>query len=325
MSRLKLEPIPVDPVSQAKLFLRTLTAGAPADKFMEFRLFSGGKLVDRWWPEAATISSHAQQAVERSAHADVFVGVLPRDQQGVGGKEGVTTGRMLWADCDSTSALEAVMTFSPAPPLVVESSPGHAHCYWMLAKHAPVKEIEDGNARLVEALGADPKCREAARILRVPGTFNHKAAYGQPAPVRIVRYEPTRAMPLEVIVGGLHLPAAEPRPERRSFTRPDHPVGDDLYSVLKGFTAEEYVTSLTGRQAIGNHVHCPFHADGRERTPSLHIRGTNDTLWHCFGCDQGGDIFKFAALLYGMSTDRDFPALMKRLRFDLLASVGMAA
>ena len=66
---------------------------------------------------------------------------------------------------------------------------------------------------------------------------------------------------------------------------------------------QEYVPlRQRGREFWGN---CPFHG---EKTPSFHVRPQTQT-WHCFGCNQGGDVFKFLML----KEQFDFPEAVRYL------------
>lgn len=58
----------------------------------------------------------------------------------------------------------------------------------------------------------------------------------------------------------------------------------------------EHVT-LKGAGAGSMKGLCPFHD---ERTPSFHVR-PGLGLWHCFGCDEGGDVFSFVQKLNHLS------------------------
>lgn len=59
-------------------------------------------------------------------------------------------------------------------------------------------------------------------------------------------------------------------------------------------------------------IRCPFHDD---QNPSLGwFERDGGWCWHCFSCPAGGDVFSFAAKLWGIT---DFAALCERLGRDL--------
>ena len=45
---------------------------------------------------------------------------------------------------------------------------------------------------------------------------------------------------------------------------------------------------------------CPFHG---EKTPSFHVIPSTQ-VWHCFGCDQGGDAFTYVMMRESLSFSR---------------------
>jgi hypothetical protein len=92
---------------------------------------------------------------------------------------------------------------------------------------------------------------------------------------------------------------------------------DDLRTV----DAVDYIYRLSGREANrAGFLRCPFHNDGRERTPSLRASGP---LWACHACNplpgkavMGGNIYDFAGLLWGFAVPlrgADFAEVEARL------------
>jgi len=78
--------------------------------------------------------------------------------------------RVVHADMDGVP-----LETCPIPPtIVVESSPGHFHAYWVLDRYLQPAEAVDLNRRLARATGADPAAIDAVRLFRVPGTHNRK-------------------------------------------------------------------------------------------------------------------------------------------------------
>ncbi len=64
----------------------------------------------------------------------------------------------------------------------------------------------------------------------------------------------------------------------------------DIVSVV----AEYVVLKQRGSEFWGC---CPFH---NEKTPSFHVVSQTQR-WHCFGCGEGGDVFKFLAKIEGLT------------------------
>jgi hypothetical protein len=117
----------------------------------------------------------------------------------------------LWADVDAKlwarepdpkgAALAAIAAFPLRPTAVVDSGGGYQP-YWALDRPflfdtgADRERFERVNAALARALCGPERrpdsVQDVARVLRLPGTLNHKPAYGAPRPVRVVWCEPTR-------------------------------------------------------------------------------------------------------------------------------------
>ena len=217
---------------QAEIFLRALFPDGAG--FVELRAFPRGKrgaVVQRWhWREdAAALLADAAPLVP--GH-DVYVGVAMRRERGAGGKDGVVSTAVLWADLDvgasadghkipgkhatKEAALATLGGLAVPPTLVVDSGGGY-HAYWELAEPLPLGTpgeqdvAEAALRRLCAAVDGDDKVCEVARILRLPGSRNQKT---DPArPVTVLRHDRTREVDLEELLEEL---PPDPGPRSRS-------------------------------------------------------------------------------------------------------------
>jgi hypothetical protein len=294
----------------AELFLGTLAACAPPRSLLEVRYRVEDAQLARFFmgihaPNAARIITQIGQ------RTDVYVGCAPRIRRS-GGRDDIAPIALLWADCDGPDVVAALHAFPFPPSIIIRSGTAtNEHGFWALTSALTLYELEDANRRLALELGADPKCVDGARILRVPKTFNFKN--GARRPVRLLRYTPARYRPTELLAA---LPSAPPTPPVRDPKPPQSPrrTDDPLLRIAPG----DYVRVLTHREPGRDHkIVCPLHP---EKKPSFHVYPTAERGWTCFGCPTptskplGGDIYKLASLLWGIPTSgRDFIELRDRL------------
>jgi hypothetical protein len=290
----------------ATRFLAALAGTAGRGELLElrYRLEDGqrmGQLFDR--PDR--LRGLATRAIVLGRRTDVYVGCAPRTRRH-GGRDAVERAFVLWADCDGEDAVAALVSFDPAPAIVIASgTASNCHAYWPLTEPLPRDEVERANRRLAHALGADPASADCARIQRVTGTLSWK--HDPLAPVDPIRLDPDRRVNAADVVGGL---ADPPVPARATFT-PTEPRGND---PLLAIAPDVYVSRMLGVEVPRHRkVPCPFHAD---RHASMHVYETAERGWYCFGaCRRGGTIYDLAAPLYGYTArGEDFLRLRDELR-----------
>lgn len=309
------------PQADARRLLLGAIAGCgrePASSFLELRFRRPGEpMRQAFYPcrDVATVS--ARGAILAADH-DVYINTSPLTQR-FGGASAIARKWVLAVDLDRDDARERLAAFSPWPSIVVTTGTGgHAHAYWPLQEALTPEHAVRATRRLAHHLGADLAATDAARILRPPGTSNHKRT--PPAPVVCTRLE-LGTFHAREIVGELSDP-----PERRA--RPSAPTaprahGDD---PLLSLPASAYVALLTGQKVNQDgKLLCPL-PDHDERSASFHAYDTPERGWRCFGCERGGSIIDFGAHLYGIEPRKaGYFEIRRRLAADLLPHVREAA
>lgn len=75
----------------------------------------------------------------------------------------------------------------PYPPSVIIDSGGGYHCYWLLRTTVPLDATNRNDVQVIQngwvkVVGGDPGAADLRRVLRMPGTYNCKPAFGGEAP-----------------------------------------------------------------------------------------------------------------------------------------------
>lgn len=78
--------------------------------------------------------------------------------------------RACYADLDG-APLSKSLEYKPS--LVVESSPGRYHCYW-LTDDTPIEAFTAMQKNIIRHLGSDPAVHDLSRVLRVPWFYHNK-------------------------------------------------------------------------------------------------------------------------------------------------------
>ena len=180
-------------------FTGVFGAGIPAEeRFMCIAyLRPGGKMIERYfrWPDqvqTAITLINALSQPGRSSEVYYCVSLLTAQKRN---RDFLDETHCVWSDLDDTSPTK----LHTPPTFLIETSPSHYQAIWTLPEPVPFSTAEDFARRVYHAHrkdGADA-CWDATRLLRVPGTINHKyeiAGEGHP----IVEMVATNAVAYEV-------------------------------------------------------------------------------------------------------------------------------
>lgn len=169
----------------------------PAVGLCEIRCIRGGHVQQAYYEDRAAAEEYAYRASDRGW--DVYYGVLPRIREGGKATDVSALAWVLWADIDAKAhmgdkqyALAAIVRYPITPSVIVDSGHGY-HAYWKLDAPYLWDEVRPVLVGLAHQLRGD-HVYDQPRILRIPGTMNHKGA--APVMVRTIRFDTTRVLRL---------------------------------------------------------------------------------------------------------------------------------
>lgn len=203
--------------------------------------------------------------------------------------QNVTRIRAVCVDLDG-APLEPVLQGPLEPHLIVETSPGRYHVYW-LVEGVPLDLFRAIQKRLAEHYDGDPAVCDLSRLMRVPGFFHNK---GEPFLSRVIEYNNIpryRLLDLEKGYGGFHSQVAEIRtgekgvriedfrPQLSELPKPDierirtacgfveHCIADaHNLSELKWWILITIVVHCKGGEVLAHQVSAPYPGYSEEET-----------------------------------------------------------
>ena len=105
----------------------------------------------------------------------------------------------------------------PEPSLIVLSGGKSAHCYWLLEHPIPPQEWAPLQAELIAYAGGDPHCKDASRVMRLPGCWYIDAGGEPTALVELVHVSGQRYsaedIALALLPDEFAEPVADPAPQ----------------------------------------------------------------------------------------------------------------
>lgn len=109
-------------------------------------------------------------AAEKYSGEDLYFAISSYGQEYRRKDDPVARTRVVYADVDGQNPDD----FRLAPSILVESSPGHYHAYWLLKEPVDTATASDLSTRIAKAHGLDASSGIQTKLLRVPGSLNTK-------------------------------------------------------------------------------------------------------------------------------------------------------
>lgn len=130
------------------------------------------------WHHASMLPAVCEVIEQNNKTHNCYFGCNPRKAIGQRNSDGVRLARSLCVEWDETTWREAWCRIKaarlPEPTLVIWSGSG-PHCYWRLSRSIrSMGQWSVYQKALIRLLGSDRCIHDAPRIMRLPGTWNHR-------------------------------------------------------------------------------------------------------------------------------------------------------
>lgn len=132
---------------------------------------TGSLDIQRWlnWPAERVFT---ERYISLRADEDVYLSTCVFSQEHRAKEDPLSVSQVVWADADTC----APENFRVPPSIVVQTSPGRWHCWWVLDESVSAERAE-AVARRISIAHASQGCDRGftrTKLLRVPGTTNTK-------------------------------------------------------------------------------------------------------------------------------------------------------
>jgi hypothetical protein len=299
--------------TQQERFVRLLDKQATAFTFQTFADDKGRTDVAPSVLQAGADSSLLQQ--HHNNGAGIYITVNETDGHGRKSQNMVRV-RAVWREADAPD----LPTLPLEPSLVVETSPGHRHEYFLVFDEWPADE--QGRAdfagimdRMVETYGSDKNAKDISRVLRMPGFLNRK--YDEAFQVRIHKVSGRRYTRKELLEA--FPPIAKRKPDPIPSITASTPDEARIRDALFAINADDRETWLRMGMAIKHELGEGGRGlwDEWSAISDKFDRRDQERTWNSFKRNgvSAGTIFREAALAgWRDPADEQYERLCERLR-----------
>lgn len=178
----------------------------------------------------------------------IFVTINQTDGKGRKAKN-ITKVRALFADLDG-SPLQPILDADLEPHIVIESSQGKYHAYW-LVDNCPLDRFSMYQKAIAKKFDSDPQVNDLSRVMRLPGFYHCK---GKPFPTKIIKritFSPYRINDIEHGLGlKLEQEQTYANPKKLNTKKPQHyayVTGDKFTNGRRNVDLFKVACAMKGR------------------------------------------------------------------------------